>query len=171
MRLITVGLALVSLVSTPGTASARDWPKTAGWEVIEDTTSCAIWQDFEGKGSTELLIMLNLDGSASASLSNLDWSTAEGEKYELSWVLNGSVYTGPAFAIAKTYDVRKGFVAKFDGDFIDDVAKGSALTVYRGDLLVDDLSLAGTGAAVAVAKRCIQAVKADRRCRAAPEYC
>lgn len=161
MRLIMAGLALISLVSTLSPANARTWPKTAGWEVIEDSISCAIWQDFEGKGTTELLIVLNLDGSASASLSNLAWSTVDGESYDLSWAVNGSVYSGPAFAIAEKYDVRKGFGAKFEGEFINDIAKGNSLSVYRGDVLVDDLSLAGTGAAIAMAKRCLQAVKAD----------
>lgn len=157
---IIVGAGMIALMA-PSYAHARSWPRTAGWEVIEDATSCAIWQDFEGKGSTELLVVLHVDGTASAALSNTGWSTADNEDYELSWIVNGSTYSGTAFGIGKSYEVRKGFGAKFSGEFIDDIAKGSSLGVYRGDVVVDELSLAGTGAAIAMAKRCLQSIKAD----------
>lgn len=143
------------------TAAARDWPKTAGWTIIEGDDECSIFSDFEGKGSTELLVMLNTDGTAAASLTNLRWSSAKGEKYDLRWKMNDYEYSGTAIGLGDRFDARRGFAAKFPGKFIDDFAAGVSLTVYRGEVVVDDLNLAGTSAAVATAKRCLAAVRFD----------
>lgn len=150
-----IGVAL----STP--AKAREWPKTAGWDIVQSESSCAIFEEYEGKGETNLLIVLNVDGSAGAMMTNYGWSAADDENYELSWIVNGSVYTGPAFGIGKRYETRKGFGGKFRAEFIDDIAKGSSLLVQRGDIVVDQLSLDGSGAAIAMAKRCLAVVKAE----------
>src|SRR3546814_716906 len=96
-----------------------------------------------------------------ATLSNTGWSTSKNETYELDWDVNGKTYTGPAIGVGESYSSRKGFAGKFGGDFVEDIAAGSSLHVYRGDIVVDQLKLDGSGAAIAVAKRCLQTVRAN----------
>src|SRR3546814_10064345 len=95
--------------------------------------------------------------------SNTGWSTSKNETYELDWDVNGKTYTGPAIGVGESYSSRKGFAGKFGGDFVEDIAAGSSLHVYRGDIVVDQLKLDGSGAAIAVAKRCLQTVRANIR--------
>lgn len=101
------------------------------------------------------------DGDSTASLTNTAWNASKGEKYELSWDVNGNRYIGSAMGLGEQYFARKGFAGKFDAEFVNDVAAGSSLHVYRGDVVVDRLSLEGSGAAVSVASRCGQTVRAN----------
>lgn len=155
-------VVLLFMAAAPTAASAKSWPDAGGWSIAEGETGCGIFSGFDGKGDTELTVLLNTDGSSGAMLTNLGWNAAEGEKYEIAWVLNGNRYEGTNFGTGRKYETRKGFVAQFDGSFLDDFAGGSSLNVYRGEILVDQLSLAGSAAAVAVAKRCVAHVKALR---------
>lgn len=154
-------LALATMVAlVPVSAHARDWPETAGWSIFEGADHCGIAMEYEGKGATELLVGLNVEGKVFALLTNTGWSASKEETYEIQWVVNGMEYSGTSSGYGDTYESRKGFGGKFGADFFDDLAKGSNLRIYRGDTLIDQLSLSGSGAAVTVAKRCVQTVKA-----------
>lgn len=157
-----LGLALLitsQILSVP--VSARDWPDTAGWVIGENADGCSIFSEYEGKGDTQFLVMLHIDGSAFSSLTNTGWSAEKGKEYDIQWVLNGKVYSGGSVGIGDGY-YRNGFAAKFGSEFLIDLAKGANLLVYRGDVVVDQLKLNGSAAALAVAQRCLQAVRRDQ---------
>jgi TonB family protein len=156
IKCIAAGLLL--LASQQG--DARSWPDAGGWTVFENEDSCTTTSEFEGKGDTELAVTLYLNGDVMAYMTNTGWSAKSGEAYDLTWLLNGSEYTGKNVGLGKDYDSRKGFGAKFVGAFADDFAKASNLRVYRGDVLVDQLSLSGSAAAVAMVRRCLGHVRA-----------
>lgn len=143
-------------------AQTRDWPPAGGWDVVEGDTYCGIHQTFEGKGETELSLLLTAEGTAILGLTNLAWSSEDGEKYDLKYLVNGKVYGGGASTgYGAKYDVRKGFSSSFPKEFIDDFAAGKSLIIFKGSVIVDNLSLEGTGAAIATARRCLAAVRRE----------
>lgn len=160
MRAIACLTFMVAAVfATP--ASARSWPDAGGWDIVESDDSCYVSSEFEGKGDTQLTLVIYPDGQALAFMTNTGWTAKTGEEYVMSWVLNGSSYTGPNIGSGKEYDSRKGFGAKFGADFVGDFGKAADLRVYRGSVLVDQLSLVGSGAAVAMGRRCAAHVQAS----------
>lgn len=153
---------MMCAVATPSPGYARDWPDAGGWVITEVENGCGVFQEFEGKGDTQLLVVVNLDGTAAAMMTNTGWSAIKDGKYELSWHLNGSTYKGTAIGTGESYASRKGFIGLFGVDFVDDFARGSSLRVFRDDVTVDNLSLNGTAAAVAMAKRCLAHLQSVR---------
>lgn len=135
-------------------AAARDWPDAGGWSIGEASDSCGMTQVYEGKGATDLTILVYLDGNVGLMVTNADWSPTDGQKYEMDYLLNNTSYGGGA-AVGVASGYKKGFVAKFGGDFARDFAAGSSLRIYRGDVLVDQLSLDGTAAGMAMVRRCL----------------
>lgn len=158
VRATALTLMIVSLGSSA--ATAREWPKTSGWNVGQLDDACAITSSFEGKGDSELTLFLNLDGTAGLHVTNAQWSAKKGEAYELSYIVNGHSYSGNSIGIGESYDSRKGFVATFPRSFVEDVRKSSNLVIKRGDVTVDRLSMDGSSAALLVAESCVSAVRA-----------
>lgn len=152
----------VAVTAMTQPAAARDWPETAGWDVFEFKDDCAIHSTFEGKGETELSLFLELNGDALLIATNSAWSIEEGEKADLTFVVNGSTYAGAAsVGVSRQYDSKKGFGAKFPTGFLADFAVAPSLVILKGTVIVDRLSLSGSGAAIAMAKRCLMKVGAD----------
>jgi len=164
-----ISLVLAAAVTTiASNAGARDWPQTAGWDVIEDDDDCAIHLEYEGKGSTELWLFLRPDGDAMLVVGNDGWSIEKGEKADLVFGVNGRVYSdGLAVGISDKFTSKKSFATKFGPEFLADFAASSSLVILKGDVIVDRLSLKGSGAALAVAKRCLNKVRADAAAAAA----
>lgn len=150
-----MGVPLVIAALIPAQSHAKSWPEAGGWTIAEGDDSCGMHDSFEGKGDTELTVVLNLDGSVGVLITNTGWSAVEGEKYEMSWVLDRQQYDGTNIGFGGRYAYRKGFVAKFAASFLEDFARGSSLRILRGEILVDHLSLDGSAAAVAMARRCV----------------
>ena len=155
-------LAAALLASASWSAQSREWPSVSGWDVVQSDETCGLFQDFEGDGSTSLIVLSGIDGSIGVQLTNQNWSAKEGERYEISFRVNGQVYSGGYVSgIGRKSGDAPGFFAKMSEAFLDDFAKGSGLTVYRGTTVVDDLSLSGSGAGVAMFRRCVAFAKAE----------
>ncbi|MBT2133944.1 hypothetical protein KK137_06320 [Croceibacterium sp. LX-88] len=120
-----------------------------------------MFDDYEGEGSTEVVLMIK-DNPASTVLmiTNSNWSAKDGERYELKYYLGDWVYTLESLGIEQT-SFRKGFGTVVNAKFLGDMAKASGLTIMRGEALIDDLSLDGSGAALAVLERCRRELAAD----------
>jgi protein TonB len=143
-------------------AAARDWPTTAGWDVIELDDSCGIHMEYAGKGETELWLLLKGGGGAVLGLGNSGWSIVKGDTADLIYYVNGRAYSGgESFGISNQFDAKKKVSTNVSDDFVVDFAASESLVVKKGDVLVDRLSLKGSSAALAVAKRCLAKVRAD----------
>lgn len=147
------------LMFTAQTAHARDWPETAGWVIFEGDDYCGAQMEYEGKGATTLTVSFSVDGGVVVLLTNSGWSAVKDRPYEITWVLNGYEYSGRSLGIGEKYASQKGFGSKFGSDFIADFVKSSSLHVYRGDTLIDQLSLEGSGAATSISLKCLQSIK------------
>lgn len=155
---MTAGMALVMFEAS--SALARDWPTTAGWDILEGEDYCAMHSEFEGKGDTELSLAKEIDGTAMVVLTNDDWSATKDQHYELTFFLDSTAFSGgTAIGVGDTYE-KKGFVTKFGADFFPALARASGFRAYLGGTLVDDLSLKGSAAALAVVDRCVASIKA-----------
>ena len=148
MRSIALASALAGLAVTP--ASARDWPDAGGWSIgeLDNGTSCYVTQEFEGAGETSLMLTLNVDNTVLLSALNANWTSKPGQTYQLTYVLDAGEYSDHA-SIGFESGGRKGFVGGFEPSFPS----------YFGTL-VDQLSLKGTGPAVALGRACVATLKA-----------
>jgi TonB family protein len=150
-------VAAAALLVAPA-AYAREWGEAGGWNIGEssDGESCGAVMEYEGKGETNLIFLHYVDGRIVLGATNTGWSAEKEKEYELVYVLNGKSYSGgKSFGLGERYEIRKGFVTAMEPSFEADFAAGSGLQVYLGGTLVDNLSLNGTGAAVARVRQCV----------------
>lgn len=157
-------LLLASLASTiwSAPAAARDWPATAGWDIVEGDDYCAMAQEYEGKGDTQLMLGRHLNGSTLLVVSINGWSAKKDQPYNLTFHVDGDEYSGGKSVGYGESHARRGFVTRFDASFIQSVAAGSGLKIYMGDTLVDSLSLTGSAAALVTVNRCVASLRATK---------
>jgi TonB family protein len=115
--------------------------------------------EYEGEGETTLYLLLDADRDVFLAVTNSNWSTKEGEAYDLSYILNGVEYGGGK-SIGTKLAYRPGFLTKMEADFLTHFAAGRSLHIYRGESRVDQLSLSGSAAGIGVLRRCVASVKA-----------
>lgn len=151
-------LGCATIVATP--SIGREWPRTAGWDVVEGDEYCAITSEFEGKGDTELTVAEYLDGHTTVLVTNFGWSAVKGQKYDISFDLGASSFGGgESVGVGESYG-RKGFVSKFPAAFIPAFAAASGFRIRMGETTVDSLNLAGSAAALKTVARCLASKRA-----------
>ncbi|MGN6817811.1 MAG: energy transducer TonB [Sphingomonas sp.] len=144
-----------AIASAPLPAAAREWPKTAGWDIIEFKNDCAIHSTFTGKGETDLTLFLELDGQAILLVGD----GGRSGKADLTYALDGKRYAGgPSVESGGEFEARKALAPRLGTDFLTDFAAASTLAVLKRDVVVGRMSLRGSAAAIAVAKRCVAQV-------------
>jgi len=156
-RLSLPAAALALLV--PAAAGARTWPTTGGWDIGEIDDGCVMAQEYEGAGESTLYLSLEVDGHLTLAVANSNWSIKEKELYELRFVIGSAEYGG-AKSVGTKIGYKPAILTRMSDAFVADFAKGSGITIYRDQTVVDDLSLSGSGAAVQVLRRCAASVKA-----------
>lgn len=158
-----LALCLVALVTAIPAANAEDfYRKVGGWEVGETDGDCSIYQEFEGPGETTLILSRKLDGRIYVGIANRNWTAEAGKSYDISYAVNGYVFSGGgAIGYNREYSGR-GFIAQFGEDFLKEFAKGAGLRMYLDKTLVDNLSLDGSAAALATLDRCMAKIRADK---------
>lgn len=156
IRWLYLAAAVIALWAS--SAQARVWGEAGGWDIGEssDGESCGAVMEYEGKGETNLIFLHYVDGRIVLGATNTGWSAEKEKEYDLVYVLNGKTYSGgKSFGLGERYELRKGFVTAMEPSFEADFAAGSGLRIYLGGTLVDNLSLSGTGAAVARVRQCV----------------
>lgn len=154
------GALAVCGASSP--AFARDWPTTAGWDIFEGDDYCGMALEYDGKGDTVLSVAKRLDGDALAIVTNYAWSAKKGEIYDLKFYVGNQVFSGgKSIGTGESYE-RKGFITLFGADFFPAFSSGSSFKVYKGDTLVDSLSLVGSASASAMVSKCLAHVQGLR---------
>lgn len=157
-------LGLVAMLSPTG-ASAADkdaLPRKIGdWTlaVSEDGDGCFLTRIYDRPGDTTLLLGLDRDGSNHLTVLNANWSIKPKERLALDFTLTGGSYP-KHFAVGLATDDKQGFVTSFEKPFPTYLARSQALNIARGDVPVERLSLAGSGAAIAALRDCVNARQA-----------
>lgn len=160
-RVATVFAATIGVFAA-AQAAGRDYPsrEVAGWTVAasQDGKGCFLTRSFGGPGATTLLLGLEGGGGNHLTLLNADWSIAPKDRLELTFRLTNSSFP-KRFAVGIAADGKQGFVTSFGARFPEHFAASRSLQVFRGDVPVARLDLAGSGAAVTELRKCV----ADRR--------
>ena len=115
--------------------------------------------EYEGDGATNLLLSLDIEGANSLMVDNYNWSTKDDEEYDIDYYLTAGVYDKHA-SRGYEHKGRHGFVTYFEAKFLTYFAASKSLDIRRGDVVVDELSLSGSGAAIAEMRRCVGLLKA-----------
>lgn len=154
-------LAAVALATIPQALHAAEVIGRRGdWEVFRDSKSCGMTRSYDGVGDTEMMVIKYAAGNIRIMITNTEWSAKQDERYDVSFVVNGATYGG-ARAIGTAERGRAGFVSTFVGKFAEDFAEGSLLQVLLAGKEIERLSLAGSGAALALVDQCLAPVRSE----------
>jgi len=159
MRFLKLAIVLMFCGATP--LEARDWANAGGWDIAEvNAEACAMGLEYEGKGETLLLLILDTKGEVILSVTNYAWTAVPDQEYKLDFYLNRTAFGGgKSFGTAGSG--RKGFLTFFEPGFLKHFAASNYLTI-RSDkgVLIDDLKLDGSAAGLAQLRRCLAHLKA-----------
>lgn len=161
MRTCHLVVALTAFLFAGSSAGAADfYEKHRGWVIVAGDSGCGMTMEYEGPGATNLILLKDIDGEIGVGVTNSNWTAEVGEKYDVSFHLNGKAYGGGA-AYGYKSGYRKGFMLSLESSFEADFRKGESLWIYLGDTKIDQLSLDGTSLAFASINRCLKLVKAE----------
>lgn len=162
-RGLSVVAIVVGLISSAPT-SAQDYKTrdVSGWTVSpsRDGDGCFLTRQYDGMGNTTLLLGIDADGSNHLSVLNDNWSIKPRERLKLNFRLSGGAYTKHD-VVGMASGGKRGFVTSFEKKFPIYFAASLALDISRGTVPVEHLDLAGSGAAVAEVRRCVDAQRAN----------
>jgi hypothetical protein len=151
--------AIAALAASAACAAPEDAPRDiGGWTVAvsKDGTGCFATRAYDRPGNTTLLLGLDLDGKNHLSVLNANWSIRPQDRLKLDFHLTNGGYT-KHFAIGMASDGQQGFVTSFETKFPTYFATSKTLDIARGPVPVERLDLAGSGAAVAALRHCVEA--------------
>jgi protein TonB len=153
--------ALAVAAPAPAPAVERRWPVVAGWRTDAYSDGCALTRLYGVPGAAETLhLALRIDGGAYLSVVRPGWTTSRGRDYHIRYEINGAAI--PARRVSGTYhDGRWGYVADFGPDLAPALAAGNALRLSGPEGLLADLSLRGSASAIAIARQCVAAARAN----------
>lgn len=156
-------IALCMAVTATPSAVAQQYNAriVSGWQVGEASGNhaCYMGLEYEGRGTTSIILALDVDNRAMLTLSNDDWPFKTHEELSFDFELSNGVYSNhPALGNNETR--RGGFLAFFEPKFTQHFGESTFLRVQRNGESVVQLKLFGTRAAIAQVKRCVSAVKA-----------
>jgi hypothetical protein len=149
-------LAASLLFGTPTSAAdyaARDvglWTVSAS----SDGQGCFLTRTYQDLRGTTLLFGLDVDDSNRLTILNANWSLREKERLRLNFRLSNAAFP-QHLAVGIAADGTKGFVTSFGPAFPKTFAASKFLHITRGDVPVEELSLDGSGAAVAELRKCV----------------
>jgi TonB family protein len=101
---------------------------------------------------SEIVILKRLDGALFVQVKNTKWFLPGGN---ITFQVDGRAYDGPFSVNA----IEKGYIATFGEGFESDLQGGTTLTVKRDAVVLDQISLAGSTAALATVRSCLAELK------------
>ncbi len=135
-----------------------DWTVAAS----KDGRGCFLTRTYDRAGDTTLLLGLDVDGANHLSVLNANWSIKARDRLKLDFRLSNGGYAKHA-AVGLRSDGKQGFVTSFEAKFPAYFARSNDLHIARGDVPVERLNLAGSGAAVAELRKCVAAQRVEAK--------
>jgi TonB family protein len=151
-------LTILAAIAVGGISHPAFGQVVQGWTIADVEDGCGMMMDYAGEGSTDLYFIEDVDGHSTMIVRNYGWSAKDGETYPLTFWLDRTSFQGEVTGL-KAVDGKAGFGIKGNASFRAAFAAASALTITRGETVVDDLSLKGSSAALAAVSRCLTRVK------------
>ena len=141
-------------------AFGKSWPSSGNFDVAEFESGCFLNATYEGRGETELSLMLGFDGDNFITVENALWSAEEDKIYsDIAFEFQMRSYTGGTVLGIKA-NFKSGFGAKASAAFLDDFSKSSYLHIMKDGETIDHLSLKGSALALQTARACLRDWKA-----------
>lgn len=163
---------LLILAAAAAPVEARVWGSPAGWVVQDSPEACGMERRSEGSGRPTMSITWHVDFDALLHISSPNWPVRKGDEFEMTARIDGRALERRAKAYEN--DGRKGLSMFLAQEHVNAIASGATIDFHRADTgaLIDSLRLNGSGAAVALLRRCLVSVRArvaeERRGKAAP---
>lgn len=169
LKLTMVALALGFGLPAGTPATAQDYPARdiGEWRLSasQDEKGCFLSRHYDRAGETTLLLGLDVDGTNHLSVLNSNWSIKPKDQLTLNFGLSTGGYS-KHFAVGIAADEKQGFVTSFEAKFPSYFATSKFLTISRGKVPVEQLSLDGSGAAIAELRNCVAANRGKPTVRA-----
>lgn len=165
-------LLLLILAGAAAPAPARVWGSPSGWVVQDSPEACGMERRYKGAGNRTMGVTWHVDFDPLLHASSSRWPMKKGDKFEMIARIDGRALGRRARAYED--EGRKGLSMFLAQEHVNALAAGAKIDFHRADTgaLIDSLSLDGSGAAVALLRRCLLSVRArvaeERRGKAAP---
>lgn len=156
IRSVAAGAALSLAAGLACAQSLERWGETAGWDILIDPTlgnGCLIQAEYED-GSLVRIGFDHTQDSGYVTVFNGGWGDLEeGATYPVSFALDGEEYE--AEGTGMYLEGVPGIDILFDNpDFLVDIARRNAMTMYSEGEEVMAIELGGSSAALQEAIRC-----------------
>lgn len=172
--MILIALSLSIAVCSP--LFAKNWPEVAGWEIAEvGENACAAMIQYEGKGNSRLTLLKSLDDEKIILFDNELWSIEKNKKYAISFNIDNKIHIPDNFANGNSDLLYRYISIKIDNKIYNSLSNGNSLKIIywpgitdndkypENDLddpvVVDSLSLNGSGAAMLYIEKCLAHVR------------
>jgi TonB family protein len=149
--------ALSALI--PASVQAREWGSVAGWVISPGKQSCGMFSQKHDGTMTDALFLKRLDGSIVMQLENPSWQIPAGSVGRVQYWVNNRNYRGPVSAAAMPNNPGRGLIAAFGADFENELSSGSVLILVLDGRPVDQISLAGSAAAIDTVQSCLNELR------------
>jgi hypothetical protein len=137
-------------------ANGKTWPSSGGFAVSETMDGCELSATFNGRGETQLSVLLGFSEDNYITITNGLWSADEGRVYnDISFGFQGSDFSGGTVLGIKD-GFRTGFVAKASSALLLSFSSSPYLHVSKSGEEIDRLSLKGSSRALQTAQACIR---------------
>lgn len=164
MRISVFSFAFAAMALVPHPASADDLTTIQGWSIFDNVTSCSMSMEYDGPGSTNLMILVEPGELSAFHINNSQWKSIEHQKvYEIEAWFDSIGYDLPGHGSNVKDGMQPGFTFYLDKKgterLLTLISGAKGLSFEIGDVLVDSLSLAGSAAAVSGFRKCIANVE------------
>ena len=153
--------ATAALIASSSPAAAQKWPPINGWLTVQKEDGCITSTSYEGKGETWLAIVSYTDGTHTLAVTKQGWSTRQADEMDFIVELDGRRFEGSGWGMASD-DGRGGFIIDIDARFTVALARANSIVILRNEIIIESLSLKGSGAAIAQLNQCTAKAKATR---------
>jgi TonB family protein len=156
-RFLIALTAISALISA--SAQAREWGSVAGWTISPGRQSCGMYSQQRGGTMTDALFLKRLDGSIVMQLENPSWKIPASSISRVQYWVNNRNYIGPVSATDVPNNPGRGLIAAFGSEFENELSSGTILILVLDGRPVDQVSLAGSAAAIDTLKSCLNELR------------
>lgn len=114
------------------------------------------------------MLLKRLDGALYIQAKNPAWNIKSGTEGQIRYQVDGRTYNGLQKTIALAEAPGRGILGALGSDMEQQIRAGMNLAIVNGGVLIDQLSLKGTQAALATVDSCLADLRANPPKPAAP---
>lgn len=157
-RRILAAIAFIAAVHPAG-SYAREWGSVAGWAISPAKQSCGMFAAARGGSKTDMVLLKRLDGSIVMQLRNPTWNITPANLKRMQYSVDGQVYSGPVSVTSTVSNPQNNIIAAFGSGFERALTSGTVLLLMLDGRVFDQVSLAGSAAAIDMLQNCLNELR------------